>query len=300
MKADQPYFYAAGCMLCKGSKMTSIEIYSLILCSIVFVMLTALGIFVICIIYRLTQKLISGGLQDESIRAEFSNDKTESKFSKATNFVLLLVSYLFIGVILCSSLYINCTQNVYFDNVPTYKVVKTDSMSKKNKNNKYLFENDINNQIQTFDLIAMYKIPEEKDLKLYDVIIYEVDDILVIHRIVGIEEPNEKHPNERHFLLQGDAVGSPDRFPVLYSQMKGIYKGDRVPFVGSFILFMQSPAGWMCILLVAVAMIATPIIDKKLLSARKTRYEIILKETATDEPQSATDSDEEKEDNQGD
>ena len=93
-----------------------------------------------------------------------------------------------------------------------------------------------------------------------------------MHRIVGIEEPNTYHPNEKYFLMQGDAVGSPDRFPVLYSQMKGIYKGEKIPFIGSFILFMQSPAGWLCLLLIVGAMICTPILEKKLLNARKERF----------------------------
>ncbi len=271
-------------MLYAGIKMTSIEIYTLILCLIVFVLLTSLGIFAIVVIYRLTTKLIKGGLQDEAIVAEFSKDKKQSKLSRAIDFFVLLILCLFIGVIAVSSVYINCTQNTYFENVPTYRVVKTDSMSKQNEKNKYLFTNNLNNQIQTFDLIAMYKLPEEKDLKLYDIVIYEVDGILIVHRIVGIEEPNANHPNERHFKLQGDAVDSPDRFPVLYSQMKGIYRGERIPFVGSFVLFMQSPAGWMCILLVFVSIIATPILDKKLLNARKARYALITSvEVATTE-----------------
>ena len=46
--------------------------------------------------------------------------------------------------------------------------------------------------------------------------------------------------------------------------MRGIYRGERIPFVGSFILFMQSPAGWLCILLVVFALITTPILEKKI------------------------------------
>ena len=101
-------------------------------------------------------------------------------------------------------------------------------------------------------------------MKLYDIVVYEVYDNLVIHRIVQIEEPNEKHPNERYFLLQGDDVHYPDKFPVKYKQMKGIYKGERVPMVGSFVMFLQSPAGYLCILLVVFALIAIPMMEKKI------------------------------------
>ena len=57
----------------------------------------------------------------------------------------------------------------------------------------------------------------------------------------------------------------------MYSQMQAIYEGDRIPFVGSFFAFMQSPAGYLCILLVVIAMIATPIAEKKLQEAKMAR-----------------------------
>ena len=119
------------------------------------------------------------------------------------------------------------------------------------------------------------KLPKEEDLQLYDIVVYEVDGILIMHRIVGIEEPCYDHPNQRWFLLQGDAVANPDRFPVKYSQMKAIYRGERIPFIGSFVAFMQSPAGWLCIFLVILAVIITPILEKKLLETKKQRLRAI-------------------------
>ena len=260
--------------------MSKFDIYSLILCIIVFVMLVGLFSYMLTIIIKQTLKHIKAGLDDEDIEKEFNSNKAkkQGKFSKAFNVILNAVLCMFFGVIFLSSLYINCTQNVYFDNFPTYRVVLTSSMEEKHEKNTYLITNNLNNQISAFDLIATYKIPSEEDLKLYDIVVYEVDGVLVIHRIVGIEEPNEKHPNQRHFLLQGDAVGSPDRFPVLYSQMRGIYRGENIPFVGSFVLFMQSPAGWLCILLIFTSLIVTPILEKKLLKARKERYTLISKQ----------------------
>ncbi len=252
--------------------MTKFEIYSLILCLIVFVMLVGVFSYMLIVLIKQTLKHIRAGLEDERIIKEFNNTKAPSKFSKVFGTTVNILLCVILGVIFISSLYINYTQNYYFDNVPTFRVVLTSSMETKNENNTYLVENRLNNQISAFDLIITYKIPKEEDLKLYDIVVYEVDDTLVVHRIVGIEEPNSSHPDEKYFLLQGDAVGKPDRFPVRYSQMKGIYKGEKIPFIGSFILFMQSPAGWLCILLVLGATILTPILDKKLYNERKNRY----------------------------
>lgn len=256
--------------------MSDFEIYSLILCLIVFVLLVSLFSYMLTIIVKQWLKQVRAGLEDESIKKEFNvTQKKQGKLSKVFNALLSVLLCGIFGIIFLSSLYINCTRDVYFDDFPTYRVVLTSSMESKNKNNKYLFDHDINNQISSFDLIATYKIPKEEDLQLYDIVVYEIDGVLIVHRIVGIEEPNAKHPNERHFLLQGDAVSTPDRFPVLYSQMKGIYRNEKIPFIGSFVLFMQSPAGWLCMFLVVVGIIGTPILEKKLLKARKARYALI-------------------------
>ena len=229
------------------------------------------------IIVKQTFTHIKLGVEDEIILKEFNKDGTTKRRNASRVFDIIFSVFLCLifGAIFSASLYISCTQNVYFENVPTYRVVLTSSMEEKNQKNTYLFDNNLNNQIGVFDLIATYKLPKEEELQLYDIVVYEVDGILVVHRIVGIEEPNEKHPNERHFLMQGDAVGSPDRFPVLYSQMKGIYKGEKIAYIGSFVLFMQSPAGWICIFLVFIAIVLTPILEKKLSKARKDRYSIL-------------------------
>lgn len=257
--------------------MTDFEIYSVILCIVVLVMLTTVFVYMIVIFAKQSIKHVKAGLDDKDILKEFdpNNKKIESKGKRAFKIGVNVVFYAALLFVFSSSIVVSCTQDVYFENAPTYRVVLTSSMESKNKENEYLFENDLNNQINAFDLILTYKIPEEKDLKLYDIVVYEVDNVLVVHRIVGIEEPNEYHPNERHFLLQGDAVGSPDRFPVRYEQMKAIYRNEKIPFVGSFIIFMQSPAGWICMLLVLVGVVGTPILENKLTKIRKERYLLI-------------------------
>ena len=53
--------------------------------------------------------------------------------------------------------------------------------------------------------------------------------------------------------------------------MRGIYRGERIPFVGSFIAFMQSVAGYLCILLVIFGIVAIPIVEKKVNAAKRER-----------------------------
>ena len=49
--------------------------------------------------------------------------------------------------------------------------------------------------------------------------------------------------------------------------------------LGSFFMFMQSPAGWLCILLILFAMVATPIAEKKIKAVTDDRYALIHTES---------------------
>lgn len=256
--------------------MSDYEIYGLLLCVIVFTVFTVLFSVMLVMLLNATVKLIRSGVEDEKIKTEY---KKSLKTKKKAGYLGKAISAIFC-VFLCLFCAFSVAVNILGDNfaldVPTVSVVKSGSMAKKHEKNKYLFENGLNDQLQTFDLIVTEKLPDEFELKLYDIVVYEVDDTLIVHRIVRIEEPNEKHPNERHFLLQGDALENPDRFPVRYSQMKGIYAGKRMPFIGSFVTFLQSPAGYLCIILVLFSLIATPFMDKKIETEKRKRLAILL------------------------
>ena len=117
--------------------MSEFEIYSLILCLIVFVLLTAVFSYLLKIIIQQALQHIRAGLEDEDIVKEFntSSEKKQSKFAKIFDGICNGLLCVFFAVIFLSSLLINCTQNVYFDNVPTYRVVLTSSMEEKNEKN---------------------------------------------------------------------------------------------------------------------------------------------------------------------
>jgi len=257
--------------------MMNYESYVTLLSLIVFAMLSILSIVCVSVIAHLQLKLIKNGVEDDRLLEEYD----ELCENKKKIIIKKVIGYILSGIVCCafvifffSSLSINKNQNDIVADVPVYRVVKTGSMAEKHEKNTYLTENGLDNQIQTFDLIRTEKLPDEMDLELYDIVVYEVDGMLVVHRIVEIEEPNERHPNCRHFRLQGDAVEAADRFPVTYQQMRAIYTGDRVPFIGSFIMFMQSPAGWMCALLVLLAMIATPVLEILFYFKKRQRFNL--------------------------
>ncbi len=259
--------------------MSQFEIYVFILCLIVFVLLTVASTIAVVAIVKMKLRIIDNGLEDDLIKTEYIQKcNQEDKKGKKFECMLSLVFSCIIVACFAFSIFANVSTKVQFENVPSFFVVKSASMAKKHEKNKYLVENDLNNQFQTHDLIFVYKAPDQFELKLYDIVVYEVDEILLIHRIVAIEEPNENHPNDRYFLCQGDAVETPDRFPVKYEQIRGIYRDQNIPFVGSFVSFFQAPAGWLCIFLLLASIILTPFIEKIIKKASDARLKIILDE----------------------
>ncbi len=253
--------------------MSQFELYIFTLCLIVFVLLTAIfTTFVVCLV-RMYLKMTKAGANDEKIKEEYLKEqaKKPSVFGLIMDKAVLVLCCAVLFVMFGFGVLVSAGEGKTVGNVPVLNVVQSGSMSYVNKNHKYLKSGQADNQMQMFDLIFVSKLPKEEDLRVNDVVVYETDGVLIIHRIVGIEAPNEQHPDETYFLLQGDANEVTDKFPVRYNQMKGIYKGHRIPFVGSFVLFMQSPAGYLCVLLVVFAVIATPMAERKIKKAKEDR-----------------------------
>ena len=239
--------------------MTPYQIYTLVIsCGVVIALAVFLSLL-IWYIYTLTMRLIYVGYWDQELVQEYEFDKKarprpRSRSTTGKVIAAAVCGVMTVGVVFAMSLGI--AEGFTTAAIPSLRVVKSDSMSEKHEDNKYLVENDLNNQMQTFDIIVTYAPPAEEDIQLYDVIVYEKNGELIVHRVVLIVEPNENHPDGRLFYTRGDAIKKNDTTPVKYEQIRGVYREERIPFIGSFVLFMQSPAGIICLLLAICSMIA--------------------------------------------
>lgn len=256
--------------------MTGFELYTLVVCLFVYILFVVLFTILITWIVKQYVKQLRAGIEDEQIIKEFQQESNRSERNGFLQKVIPIFFCALFSVVFLFSTYSAITQDGKVGFIPTVKVVSSGSMADKYEGNDYLFDNNINNQIQVFDLVVLHKLPDEMDIQLYDIVVYEVDDVMVVHRVVGIEEPNDKHPNQRYFMLQGDNVRYPDKFPVTYSQMKSIYRDQKIPYVGSFVFFMQSPAGVLCFLLIISGVVAIYKVEKIILRERNQRIRIIL------------------------
>lgn len=236
-------------------------------------MLTAFLSYLLREIINLTIKTIRHGVEDEKIIADYQKS-TESSWVDIASTVFSLVLCGFLIISFAFSIWLHFSEDT-LNTHSSLKVIASSSMSTKHGKNEYLFKNNLNDQLDTFDLIITEPLPGEFELELYDIVVYEYEDIHIIHRIVGIEEPNNRHPGHRLFVFQGDAISQPDRDYVTYDQMKSIYSGRKIPFIGSFVFFMKSPAGWLCILLILFTIIATPIVEKSIYRETMFRLNVI-------------------------
>ena len=275
--------------------MSQFNMFNFLLAAIVFTILTVTFAVFIVYLVKMDLKLIRLGGNDKKITKEYLKygSKKHGCVGCVGNTIYGAVSAIIAVVMVLAlvfSLMVQLNEGRVCTDLPLLNVVQSGSMSYVNEKNDYIDEGDYTDQFDKFDIVLTHELPAEEDLKVGDVVVYEVDGSFLIHRIVGIEEPNEKHPNERHFLLMGDANETPDRFPVRYSQMKSIYKGEHVAYVGTFVLFIQSPAGWLCVLLVLFAVVATPLAERKLAQTKYARL-VEIGVIVEDKPQNDNPSD---------
>ena len=244
--------------------MTGYDLYVFIVGLVTFFALVGLFLTMMLIIVAKEIKAITYGIEDDKITKEYEKHNKRRASITTTNIVvkvLLLVITIIAVIFFVWSSALRFRDPEVKGDVAMPRVVLSDSMSYQRESNKYLEENGLDDQFDTFDIVFMRDLPDEFELELYDVVIYELRDELIIHRIVGIEEPNEQHPDHRLFELRGDAVKNSDEFKVEYSQMKAIYRGEKIQYAGSFIYFMQSPLGYLCILLLVVGAVLSPILE---------------------------------------
>ena len=133
--------------------MTPFEMYSLVVCLIVYVLLVSVGALLVVTIYKQSIKLIKCGADDEILTKEYEKQKNKKKKNCALDCVVSALLCLVLLVSFASSDYVALADDTYYEDIPTFKVVNSSSMAKKNEKNTYLFENNINNQFATFDLI---------------------------------------------------------------------------------------------------------------------------------------------------
>ena len=215
-------------------------------------------------LFHIENTLTILGLKDEIILRKIKNTKKNKTSRKIKLIIDSCISALVVGV----SFFLVTVNSIsnpmkYFNTIPF--AIISGSMSNKASTNKYLKQNNLDNQFPTGSMIFLHKLPEKSELNLYDVVAYKnKKGVTVVHRIIGwgfydadgdfVETSNIENANK--FIFRGDYNTANDSDYVDYSSMIGIYKGEYIPYLGYFIQFAQSYFGLACFVAIVAIIIS--------------------------------------------
>jgi len=166
----------------------------------------------------------------------------------ASYFLLAGVAFMF-GV----SLYGRFTHNTMLLGNQSLVVIASGSMSQRNDANKYLDENKLNNQFNTYDIIGITKYNNQDEVKMYDVVAFKnKNGVTIVHRIVDFKVSTT---GEIRYDTRGDSNNANDNGSqytdyLQYENIIGKYNGFRMQNIGIFVVFLQSNAGIITVLAV--------------------------------------------------
>lgn len=225
--------------------------------------------------------LISNAKEDES-----RDLKTGEKKKKGIQIGIKVGSYLILGLILVFfgvSLYSRFSGNIIPFGDSTLIVIGSGSMSERYQTNTYLFENNLTNQFNAYDIIGITKYDSEADIDLYDVVAFkDKDGTTIVHRIISI---NNLEDGRVGYITQGDAnsrndVGSRYSDYVYYDDIIGYYNETRIETVGIFIIFLQSNAGIITIVAIAYCLFMFDYYNTRYDNTIEERTQLLLKESS--------------------
>ena len=181
----------------------------------------------------------------EVLETELQNEETqEEKKTSASRRVLMVIGIvlsIIFGFTLACNLTIIIKGALYPDDPPsvlgaTPLVVLTGSMS-----------GSAPGHIESGDLVFVDKI-EAEELKVGDVIAYKSGKSIVLHRIVEVQTTEY---GTLKFYTKGDANNTADLDPVYSDKIVGILTY-RIPGIGHFIMFTQTPLGILLFLVLPI------------------------------------------------
>ena len=150
--------------------------------------------------------------------------------------------------------------------------VASGSMSVKNEANQYLVTQDLNNQFNTYDMIIVRQVKTTAELKKYDVIAFTNDEGMnVIHRIVGFRNTADG----LRYVTRGDSNNADDKYMPSPEDVIGEYTDQKIPYVGVFVMFLQSYSGILTIAAIIYCLLMIETMGNKIRDAYDERLALL-------------------------
>lgn len=232
--------------------MSNLEILSLVITFVCLLSFSAVFTILFKHFYTSSIEKVDDGKEDINLLDQAVVDEKNKKNRKKKAWSI--VGKVFSWVLLISvvggfgfSLYARVSGNTMPYGDTGIIVIASGSMEKKNSANQYLVDNDLNNQISTYDIIQIKKYGDESQVKLYDVVAYKNESkVTIVHRIISVSQ--DPLTGKSRYITRGDANsvsddGSQYAGYLSFDDIVGYYTGSKVAFLGSFVIFLQSNAG---------------------------------------------------------
>ena len=204
----------------------------------------------------------------------YKRRKTTKVVNGLVNALLIIFALLVLGIT-GFSLYARASGESFPLGDVQYVIIQTGSMETKNEDNTYLYDNDLNNQIEALSLIGIEKVTNEDQLELYDIVAYYNDEgKMIVHRIVKIEVED----NQTLYTLRGDAntYSDPQEIDLTFSEIVGKYNGFQNFPLGISLNYLRSNIGIITLSLAILLIVIYNIFDSILLKRIDERKKVIV------------------------
>lgn len=216
-------------------------------------------------------RLAEVGDIDEDLKREYISEHRYKPF-RIGGKVLELVIALGLISLFTMALVVKANGDRFAINGQDVYVVRSGSMAKLNPNNPdYDFMKDFHDRFDVYDMVFIKDKPvDPAEFQLGQIIMYKSGEQNIIHRLVEIKKPSETPDSQYHYICCGDANAFRDGY-VTYDDIVGVYADHKVPFVGVFVLWLQSPLGYVVIGIIVVYGIYSTYLEDSLNKVRNKR-----------------------------
>lgn len=260
--------------------------------------MTAVFVILFLLYAKFRVKYCEFGGDDEEIKSEFETEfcsykkrcekKGISSLSEPEYYILqkkrkkamdigLNVLYAVVAMVTIALLVISLTavsynaqgKQFYLGN-KAYFVVQTSSMSYKEEKNPY-FDYLPDNQIEQFSLISVEK---DREIELYDVIAYNYNDTVYVHRVVRIYE--------KEGVIYYTAMGDTNNVSFSYEKalteqdILGVYTGYKNLALGHALAFLRSGVGLFAVALATAFLVFYDMARIKIERSYNERVELVV------------------------
>lgn len=215
------------------------------------------------------EKYVKAGHEGVSVSDYLARkNKTESAVHIILNVVFGIVLAVIFALTVTGLVFRAQGERLYIGGT-AFVTVQTGSMSEKSVYNSYYEYLPDDGQIAQYSLVGINKVAEE-DLKQFDIIAYEHEGVLYIHRLVEITERD----GVKSYTAMGDANDGSFSFEINmpFDKIEGVYSGYQSRGMGAFLSYIQSETGIVAVIFALCLVLVADLAEDLLAKRYKERY----------------------------